>query len=297
MNALARYLGTFVACLLLLGVAVRAAGSISGERERQTLDSLLSSPLSNQDILWGKWLGSITCGRKIWWYLAAVWLAAVFTSGLHPLALPLLVAAYTVYAVFLASLGTWFSLVSRNSLRATVWTVVTVLTCSLGPWLLGFVYRILMALFYPMHGWTALNSGLGSGPPYARTPDPPAAWLGSVLPLLAPHSALSFLAFSEHELQPDPIGYAMSNGYDPEYGANGASLWVKLAAVVLILMLYASVAVILWGLARARFAQMTGRVLTSGGVDPRRGPPGKPGGSSSRRKPGGSASRRGAGDD
>jgi len=272
MNMVARYLGTFMAYLLLAGVAVRAAGSISGERERRTLDSLLSSPLSNQEILWAKWLGSITSGRKVWWYLAAVWLAALLTSGLHPLALPLLVMAWTVYAMFLASLGTWFSLVSRNSVRATVGTVVTMLACCFGPWLLGIVYGIVTALFYPVHRWSILASGPGPRPPYTTPTSTPAAWLGEVL---APQSALNFLAFNGRDLQPDPAYLAASNPSFSGSVADEIGLWPKkLMAVVLTLVLYGLAAAVLWALARARFAQMTGRVAvgrpTSGGVYPRR---------------------------
>src|SRR5207253_7133044 len=51
MNGWVRVVGTTVACLMLLGVAARAAGSVSGERDRQTLDALLTSPLDTQAIL------------------------------------------------------------------------------------------------------------------------------------------------------------------------------------------------------------------------------------------------------
>jgi ABC-type transport system involved in multi-copper enzyme maturation permease subunit len=271
MNMVARYLGTFVACLLLAGVAVRAAGCISGERERRTLDSLLSSPLTNQEILWAKWLGSVTCGRRVWWYLAAVWLVAALTSGLHPLALPLLVAAWAVYAMFLASLGVWLSLVSRNSLRATVWTVVTMLACCIGPWLLGFVSRIVLALFYPIHGPSGLYSTPGRMPPSVQPTAEPAVWLGDVLPLLAPPSTLNFLAFYGRDFDPTLLlvldnsnSMAGAPSSYPIAGGGGVTgLWVRILAVVLTLVLYGLAAAVLWGLARARFARMTGRV--SGG--------------------------------
>ena len=63
-----------VACLMLLSVAVRAAGSVSGERDRQTLDSLLTSPLEVTEILWGKWVGAILSPRWIWCWLGLIWL-------------------------------------------------------------------------------------------------------------------------------------------------------------------------------------------------------------------------------
>src|SRR5438270_103244 len=59
MNIYARLTGTLVACLTWLAVAVRASSSLSGERDRQTMDALLTSPLDASSILFGKWLGSI----------------------------------------------------------------------------------------------------------------------------------------------------------------------------------------------------------------------------------------------
>src|SRR5262249_51680333 len=53
-----RTAGTIVACLMLVGVAVRASSSVSGERDRGTLEGLLTSPLDSHDILFAKWLGS-----------------------------------------------------------------------------------------------------------------------------------------------------------------------------------------------------------------------------------------------
>src|SRR5205823_10268489 len=69
MNLWVRPVGTIVACLLLLGVAVRAAASVGGERDRQTLDSLLTSPLEAGSILYGKWIGSIVSVRWGWLWL------------------------------------------------------------------------------------------------------------------------------------------------------------------------------------------------------------------------------------
>src|SRR5262249_18306175 len=47
MNIWVRVLGSLVACLTLLAVAARASSSISNERDRQTLDGLLTTPLDS----------------------------------------------------------------------------------------------------------------------------------------------------------------------------------------------------------------------------------------------------------
>ncbi len=137
MNAASvRSVGTIVACLMLLSVAVRAATSVSSERERETFDSLLTTPLDSNAILFSKWLGSLLSMRWAWLWLGAIWGLGVITGGLHILALPLLLAAWTIYAAFVTSLGTWFSIVSRSSLRAVVWTLLTITFLGVAHWIL-----------------------------------------------------------------------------------------------------------------------------------------------------------------
>jgi ABC-type transport system involved in multi-copper enzyme maturation permease subunit len=135
-NIWVRTVGTMVTCLLLLGVAVRAAHSVSGERERHTLDELLTTPLETEDILYAKWYGSVWSLRGGWFWLGGIYGLGVLTGGLNILALPLLFVAWGVYACFVASLGLWFSTVCRTSLRAAVCTVFTLLGLWGGHWLL-----------------------------------------------------------------------------------------------------------------------------------------------------------------
>ena len=135
MNAWVRTVGTTVSCLMLLAVAIRAATSISSERERQTFDGLVASPLSAGEILWGKWLGSMLSVRLAWLWLLPIWGLGVLTEGLQPLAVGLLVGAWCVYAGVLALLGLWFSLVCRTSSHAILATLGTTLAITFGHWL------------------------------------------------------------------------------------------------------------------------------------------------------------------
>src|SRR5262249_12681813 len=66
MNVWVRVAGTLVGCLLLANTASRAASSIAEERERQTLDSLVTTPLEPDEILTGKLWGSILGQRWGW---------------------------------------------------------------------------------------------------------------------------------------------------------------------------------------------------------------------------------------
>ncbi len=146
-NYWVRTVGTLVACLTLLGVAFRASGSVTGERDRQTLDSLLTSPLDTADILHGKWLGSVLSVRWGWVWLGLIWGLAIMARGMHILALPLLVVGWFVFASFLAALGLWFSVVSRTTLRANLWTLAAALGLSFGHWLPWFTCCLPFQMF------------------------------------------------------------------------------------------------------------------------------------------------------
>jgi ABC-type Na+ efflux pump permease subunit len=125
-------MGTLVACLTLVGVAIRAAGSISGERDRQTLDGLLLTPLRRDDMLRGKWLGSMLSMRWAWVWLAGIWALGVATGGLSLLAVPLLMLAWLIFGTLAAHIGLFFSIGSRTTLRATMNTLVALVVLSFG---------------------------------------------------------------------------------------------------------------------------------------------------------------------
>jgi ABC-type transport system involved in multi-copper enzyme maturation permease subunit len=136
-NIWVRIAGTGVACVTLLGVAVRAAGSVSGERDKQTLDALLTSPLESDNILFAKWLGSILSVRWAWLWLLLMWGISVLLGGIQFFAPILIAGAWFVLAGFCAMLGLWYSTACKTTLRATVWTLGTVAFLGGGHWLLG----------------------------------------------------------------------------------------------------------------------------------------------------------------
>lgn len=138
-----RIMTTLVGCLLLVGVAVRAATAVSGERDRQTLDGLLTTPLESSAILGAKWLGSIRSVRAGWLWMLIIWLGGAASNRLHPLAVPLFLLAWLIYAAVIATAGLWFSIICRNTLRALVCTLLT-----LGALGLGF---LVLPLHYAAH--------------------------------------------------------------------------------------------------------------------------------------------------
>jgi hypothetical protein len=134
MNAWVRSMSSALGTLLLLGVAVRAAGSITGERSRQTLDDLLTTRLSNREIVHGKWLGAVLGMRRAWLWLAAVYLVGLASGGLNFFAGVFTIAAWFCFACFFASLGLWFSAASRNTFRATTLTIISSIFCLFLHW-------------------------------------------------------------------------------------------------------------------------------------------------------------------
>lgn len=135
-NPLVRVLGTIGACVTLVILALTGSNKISREREQQTLATLLTTPLDSVEILFGKWFSGIWAVSPLIVILLLIWGMGVMTGGIHPASLPLLLAAYLVYACCLSTLGLYLSMMSRTTLRATLFTLLTSLVLVLGPGLL-----------------------------------------------------------------------------------------------------------------------------------------------------------------
>jgi ABC-type transport system involved in multi-copper enzyme maturation permease subunit len=226
MNIWVRMAGTAVAILLLLAVAVRAATTVSNERDRQTMDSLLTTPLDSTTILFGKWLGSILAVRWGWLWLGLIWGIGLVTTGLHVLAFPLVVASWLVFAAFLSNLGLWFSAVCKTSLRATIWTIMTSLMCFGGHWL---CWLCCIPIFI-----------VGSGPGRAFEDVAQFQAFG-----LTPPVTLGWLAFQGEEFR------EMGNRNEPI---------MFIAFSLFGLVIWSAAALGLWGGTCARFRAISGRM-------------------------------------
>jgi ABC-type transport system involved in multi-copper enzyme maturation permease subunit len=193
MNVWVRAATILMGCLMLLAVATRAAGSISGERERQTLDGLLATPLENRALLFAKWLGSLLGTRWAWFRLGLVWTLGLITGGLHPLAVPGLLLVWLVYAAFLASLGLWFSVASRSTRRATFWTLLAILGAVLASGLVTYDLTGDWLTSPETYGLTVPPVTLGW---LAFSPKDYREWASSLTPLLKPALGIQLLFWS-----------------------------------------------------------------------------------------------------
>lgn len=138
-NSWVRQVGIAVACLTILGAAVRAASSLSGEHEQQTMDSLLASPLEINQMLFAKWISSLWSVRWGFLWLCMVWTLGILMGGLNLVTVPWLILCWTTYASFFVCLGLYFSARTNKTLAATLWTLSWTAILAGGhalPWLL-----------------------------------------------------------------------------------------------------------------------------------------------------------------
>lgn len=126
MNGYFRFSNVALLGIVLLAVVSRSAVSIATERDRDTWLSLLSTPLTAEEILRGKILGAL---RPMVWYFGWLFIGggiAGMQYGLSSMAIPLLGTLALFLAVLTATIGVHQSLFSNGTTRAMSSTVAAV---------------------------------------------------------------------------------------------------------------------------------------------------------------------------
>ncbi len=255
MRGYTRIMGTVVACLLLVGIGIRAAGSISSEREKQTFDGLLASLLSNREILWAKWRGSVAALRWLYFMLALVLFLAAATLSLHWSSFLLSLLALAAYIPFMASLGLYFAAATKTGLRAVSGLTLTCLLLAVGPWLIASIWldsgRSMprrYADLYPGRSSEVMGHGLslehivrGLSPPY-------------VLYRFAYHQ--NDLEGSEHPAHHRMFAFQSSNWNSPRENPAVSEVLGCIPGV----LIYGRLALLLWFAAERNFRLTCGRV-------------------------------------
>jgi ABC-type transport system involved in multi-copper enzyme maturation permease subunit len=218
--------GLLLVCsfVLYLVVALSAAGRITRERERQTLDSLRTLPSTDEEILFAEWLGSILSVRRFLWMLIALWGVGILTGGISAAAVPLLIGSVVVHLGFFASLGLWFSATSKTSLRANLFTLLTTLLVLTGPgsiFSMSFAPAVTFGLPANLKEWGTLFAEYGLGPP----------------------TTLWTLTFRSADLLDT---------------RDGEMQFARIVAALVGLHLYIALSMIMWYVARARFRALKG---------------------------------------
>jgi ABC-type transport system involved in multi-copper enzyme maturation permease subunit len=117
--------GTLITSVGLLMVSVRAAASVTAERERHTWDVLISTPIEPWQIIHGKVAGSLFVMRWFVLLLATLWVIGGIGRSIWLAAFPVLLAEILLFGTFAALVGISYSMALRTSLRAMAATVVT----------------------------------------------------------------------------------------------------------------------------------------------------------------------------
>ncbi len=118
-NVWLRLLCAVFGSIALLQTLAAATGSIAGERDKQTLEELLATPLTNRAIFFAKWQGALCHSGAAWKALLCLWCIGLWTGSIHPAAIAAFSLCWISYAAFLSSLGLWFSVVCRSTRQAT----------------------------------------------------------------------------------------------------------------------------------------------------------------------------------
>lgn len=134
MNVWCRVATGILGFLLMMAAAVRGAGVVSGERDRDTWVSLMSTPLTAWEMLRAKWIGCVLGLRRGYFMLLLVWALTLAVGAVDP---PMILATILYTAVFVSAfawVGVWYSITCRTTLIASVWTIMTALFLAGGFW-------------------------------------------------------------------------------------------------------------------------------------------------------------------
>lgn len=172
--------------LILFIVPAMTGTAIAGEREKQTLEILLTTRLSPRNIIIGKLASSINM-MIIMAFSSLPILSLVFTIGgitLFDLGAFMVLVATT--AIYIGSMGIFFSTLLKKTLAATVSTYAGVLIFCIGT--VGVVWGI--------HSLMQLNINYRLKEDMYR----PIADIGNWLLLLLPNPLITCLAFVESQI-------------------------------------------------------------------------------------------------
>ena len=131
LNAMVRQVTTVFHMMFLLIIAGAASESLSGEKERDTWLGLIATPLSGEEILRAKMLGSI--GKMRGWIVAMLflWLIGLTAGAIHPLGLLAALANSLLSCWLLTAVGVRASLWARDRKEAMNRTFIPAMVLSM----------------------------------------------------------------------------------------------------------------------------------------------------------------------
>ena len=141
-NLYARIISLLFLFMMCVAIGLSAAGSVSRERQQQTIIDLLMIPRPRSHFLLAKWFASLKKGLGLFCAVIAIlvagWTFGFFlVGGLSFWTVWLLPLATVVYACFAASLGLYLSVRCKTVLRASSLWMLMVLLLLGGTYLLA----------------------------------------------------------------------------------------------------------------------------------------------------------------
>jgi ABC-type transport system involved in multi-copper enzyme maturation permease subunit len=129
-NEFLRIITSWIEFFTLLIAAGVAAEGIAAERARDTWDGLIATPLNGRTILGAKMIGAAWKVR--WWLmlLGLLWSVGLIAGSLHPVGFVAALLLLGVATWCMVALGTFMSLISRDTAQASNRTLIPVLLLS-----------------------------------------------------------------------------------------------------------------------------------------------------------------------
>lgn len=118
--------------LILFIIPAMTAGSISGEREKQTLEILLTTKISTLEIVLGKLASSISMMLLLAFSSMPIVSIVFSIGGISLIDLMQFMLLIITTAIFLGSIGIFFSSLCKKTTAATVCSYITVLVLTGG---------------------------------------------------------------------------------------------------------------------------------------------------------------------
>ena len=138
----------FEFAMLLLVMPALTSGSISGERERQTLDLLLSTNMRPRQIIIGKLLSALEVASILILSTFPILSLVFIYGGLKMLDLFFLYLYFLVTAFFVGSIGIMFSSVFKKTMISTVVSYLTEVVLLGGSYLIVYFAKQVSDIHY-----------------------------------------------------------------------------------------------------------------------------------------------------
>lgn len=154
--------------IIIIIVPILTAASISGERERQTLDVMLTTPVSSFSIVTGKLFSAIA--NVLMYVISSIPIMSIafVLGGLNWFALIGFVFVMLYIAFYVGSIGVFCSSLVKRTIASVVLTILFIAIIFAGTLVLfGIVMTVITVIWYAV---TEVNSVNYSDPTFGFTP-------------------------------------------------------------------------------------------------------------------------------